>query len=128
MPDVTWHPGDDSPPKSLAAEVGEWRLEVFPADDLQPSVWIWQAGHDHPAGPYLTAREVIQEGYADSREEAQAKAVKAMEDQEFAWSELESPSDWKREAVQRRQHDHTWVWNGSNFQCQCGASSERNDG
>jgi len=127
-----WHEeGEDA---GFSAEVGDWRLEVFPAvDPDNPDRWIWQAGHDHPAGPYLVAREVLHEGYTDSLEDAQARAIKAMQDQEFAWAEMETPSDWRREARlaqeardQQRRHDHTWVWNGSNFQCQCGATSDNN--
>src|SRR5215471_6162039 len=127
-----WHEeGEDA---GFSAEVGDWRLEVFPAvDPDNPDRWIWQAGHDHPAGPYLVAREVLHEGYTDSLEDAQARAIKAMQDQEFAWAEMETPSDWRREARlaqeardQQRRHDHTWVWNGSNYQCQCGATSDNN--
>jgi len=135
--EITWHiwpddQGDDC--LGRAAEVENWWLEVFPADDTTYNQeWIWQASVDAPAGPYLTAREVLGEGYAGSMEEAQAAAIKAMQDQEFAWAEMETPPDWRREARlaqeardQQRRHDHTWVWNGSNFQCQCGATSDNN--
>lgn len=123
MADITWHEEGTG----LAAELNDWRLEVFPAEEDEPhGNWIWQAAIDRSAGPYLTAREVLQEGFTDSLETAQARAIKAMDDQEFAWSEMETPTNWKTEAVQRRQHDHTWVWNGSNFQCQCGATSANN--
>jgi len=100
--EITWHiwpddQGDDC--LGRAAEVENWWLEVFPADDTTYNQeWIWQASVDAPAGPYLTAREVLGEGYAGSMEEAQAAAIKAMQDQEFAWAEMETPPDWRREA------------------------------
>jgi len=27
----------------------------------------------------------------------------------------------------KEKHAHSWTWNGSNFQCRCGATSDRND-
>ena len=94
MTDITWHIWpDDQGDNSLgrAAEVDPWWLEVFPAlDTTYNDRWIWQAAIDRSAGPYLTSREVLHEGYAGSLEEAQAKAIKAMQDQEWAWNEGES--------------------------------------
>lgn len=102
----TWRvwPDDREDAPGRATEVDSWWLEVFPTEDqatLQD--WIWQAAHDHPAGPYLTSREVLHEGYADSLEEAQAKAIKAMQDQEWAWSQMQDAPDWRSEARERKQ-------------------------
>jgi len=114
---------------SLTAEVHPWYLEIVKTG---PG-WFWEVALDRDIGPHNVARTVVAQGDATSLDEAQEQCLQVVAAQEQEWDARETPSDWRREARlaqeardQQRQHDHTWVWNGSNYQCQCGATSDNN--
>ena len=102
----TWTPKS----QGCVAETHPWFLEVVKTGP----VWFWEVALDGEAGPYLASRTVIAQGDATSLEEGQQQCLQVVHDQEIEWDR------------KRRRHDHSWVWNGSNFQCQCGATSANN--